>query len=310
MDMTPDNLKLVFQNVRTYYDEGVAKVSTPLMDNLVNVVPMITKEILLAYQDRLPRFRKWTGPREVLNAVIENYKMAAEKFELTTGISREHIEDDQIGLYAQRFARMGQASAKWAELLVRDRLQAGKSEICFDGKNFFATDHLINFGKKSGAQANLFPAKPLNRPNFVAVWQAMAALKGADNEPLDDFGDEVYLVHEASNTDMAKQICNAPIAILDGTTASTFGAGTNTSAGMAKPLLVKSLGGEVGTWYLIDVSGEKPLLFGARYMPDLVPRVSPDDPRVFDLDEFLAGSRARGRAGLGVWWKCARVEPS
>jgi phage major head subunit gpT-like protein len=182
-DVTPDNLKIVFQQVRTYYDEGVGRVKTPLMDNLVETMPMITRERLLAFMDRLPRFRKWKGARQAIGAVIENAKLVADKFELTQQISREHIEDDQIGLYSQRFARMGQASAKWAELLVRDALKAGKTQVGFDGKNTFAPDHPVDVGRKTGTQSNLFTSTSLTRANVIAKWQTMAALKGASASP-------------------------------------------------------------------------------------------------------------------------------
>lgn len=315
MDVTPqDKLIWNFQMARTYYDEGMSRVKTPLMDTVVETVPMITKELIFAFADRLPKLRPWAGARKKTNLVIENYSIKADKFEETVSVSREHVEDDRIGIYAQRFARLGEACRKWPEFLMRDMLKNGKNETGFDGKKVFATDHYVSVGKKSGTQANLFTAKPLNRANFVSVYQTMMGLLGPDGEPLDDFGDEVYLVHEASNAEIAQQICSAPINILDGTatngSGAIFGAGVNTVQAWAKPLLVKSLGVEPGVWYLIDAAGEKPLIFGARYMPDLVPRVALDDPHVFDLDEFLWGTRARGKAGLGVWWKMARVEPS
>lgn len=306
MDFTPDNLALIFQGARAKYDQGVAQAKTPLMDVLVETVTSSTREQIYGFLDRVPKLRKWLGERRVNNIVAQAYKLTNEKYEDTIGIKREDIEDDLIGLYSQRFARLGQQTKKWPEYLVRDKLQAGKAEVCFDGKMFFAADHYTSYGKKTGTQANLFTNKALSKANFITVKQAMAALKGADGEPLDDWGDDLVLVVDPSLEDTAKSILKTSLIV------NTAGDGgmTNTQENAARLLVVNSLSSEPGVWYLADVSGEKPLLFQQRYAPDLVNRTNLDDPHVFEFDELLTGVRARGVAGLGLWWKMARVEPT
>jgi phage major head subunit gpT-like protein len=55
-------------------------------------------------------------------------------------------------------------------------------------------------------------------------------------------------------------------------------------------------------WYLFDVSKPlKPMIWGERTAPDIVPRQDPADPHVFQFDEFLWGVRARGVAAPGFW---------
>lgn len=306
MDVTPENLKLIFQSARVLFDEGVSSTRTTLLDNCTMKTTSTTAEELYGFLDRVPKLRKWLGPRQVNNLIAQAYKLKNEKFEDTIGIAREHVEDDKIGLYSQRFKRLGQQSKKWPEYLVRDKLQAGKTELCFDGKAFFATDHWQNYGKKSGSQANLFTNKALSRANFVAVYQAMLALKGADGEPLDDFGDEVCLLVDPSNAETAHQICQGELTVLT----AGDGAVTNVVKKWARPVVCSTLANEPGVWYLCDTAGERPLIFQERYAPDLILRTNPDDPHVFDMDEFLMGTRARGVAGFGLWWKMARVEPT
>lgn len=308
MDITSDNLKLVFQAVRTKYDEGVGQTKTPLLDSLAERVGSVTNEQIYAFLDRLPKMREWLGPRVVNNLIEQDMTVKNRKFELTAGIARERIEDDQIGIYNGRFKRLGQQTQKWRELLVRDRLQAGKTTKCFDGKNFFATDHYVNFGKKSGTQANLFTAKPLNLANFVTVKQTMMALKAADGEPLDDFGEDLVLVVDPSNENTAKQILQSSIIVATGVAGDA--AQTNVQQGASQLVVSAALSNEAGVWYLADRAMERPLFFQERYTPDLVTRFNPDDPHVFDLDEYLFGTRARGEAAYGLWWKMARVEPT
>lgn len=308
MDITSENLKLVFQAVRAKYDEGIGQTKTPLLDALCERMTSVTSEQVYAFLDRFPKFREWLGPRVINNLVEQDMTVKNRKFELTAGIARDRIEDDQVGIYGPKFRRLGEQTQKWRENLIRDRLQAGKTTKTFDGKNFFATDHYQNFGRKTGSQANLFTAKPLTLANYVTVRQAMMAHKGADGEPLDDFGSDVVLVVDPSNENTAKQILQSSIIVATGVAGDA--ASTNVQQGSASLVVASGLGNEAGTWYLADRSGERPMFFQERTSPDLVTRFNPDDPHVFDLDEFLFGSRARGEAAFNLWWKIARVEPS
>jgi phage major head subunit gpT-like protein len=55
-------------------------------------------------------------------------------------------------------------------------------------------------------------------------------------------------------------------------------------------------------WYLVDNSRVlKPFIYQRRTAFELVARFNPDDPNVFDNDEYLWGTRGRGNAGFGLW---------
>ena len=55
-------------------------------------------------------------------------------------------------------------------------------------------------------------------------------------------------------------------------------------------------------WYLVDNSRTlKPFIFQTRIPFGLVARFNPEDPAVFDNDEFLWGTRGRCNAGFGLW---------
>lgn len=55
-------------------------------------------------------------------------------------------------------------------------------------------------------------------------------------------------------------------------------------------------------WYLIDNSKVlKPFIIQTRVPFSLTTRFDPNDPNVFDRDEFVWGTRARMAAGFGLW---------
>jgi phage major head subunit gpT-like protein len=61
-------------------------------------------------------------------------------------------------------------------------------------------------------------------------------------------------------------------------------------------------------YYLMDTTrAVKPLIFQQRVSPEFAYLNKPEDPNVFERDEFLYGVRARGNAGYGPWFLAAKV---
>lgn len=55
-------------------------------------------------------------------------------------------------------------------------------------------------------------------------------------------------------------------------------------------------------WYLFDNSQPmKAMVWGLRKAPEFTQRQNPEDPHVFERDEYIWGVRARGAAGYGFW---------
>lgn len=61
-------------------------------------------------------------------------------------------------------------------------------------------------------------------------------------------------------------------------------------------------GGSGAPWFLIDTSRAlKPVLYQVRKEFDFVSRTRPDDPAVFDKDEYVYGVKGRSNVGFGFW---------
>jgi phage major head subunit gpT-like protein len=69
------------------------------------------------------------------------YTIVNKKFESSVGVPRDAIEDDEIGVYGPLFQEMGRAAKAHPDELVFDMLKAGLTTTCYDGQNFFDTDH-------------------------------------------------------------------------------------------------------------------------------------------------------------------------
>ncbi len=90
-----------------------------------------------------PGLREWLGDR-VLKSIMEHgYAIPNKKYESTVEVPREAIEDDELGVYTPLFSEMGRAAKVFPDELSFGLLKAGAGTLCYDGQNFFDTDHPI-----------------------------------------------------------------------------------------------------------------------------------------------------------------------
>jgi phage major head subunit gpT-like protein len=90
--------------------------------------------------------REWIGGRVVKNLSLSSYTIKNRKFEDTAAVSRERIEDDQYGVFTPFIAEMGRAAAVHPDQLVAELLGTGFATACYDGQNFFDSDHPVGDG--------------------------------------------------------------------------------------------------------------------------------------------------------------------
>ena len=96
-----------------------------------------------AWMNNWDEIRKWVGDRVLTNISASDYTIKNEKYEGTVVVKLDDIEDDSFGIYAPRFAMMGQAAKVHPDTLVFDLLKNGFTQTCFDGQYFFDTDHPV-----------------------------------------------------------------------------------------------------------------------------------------------------------------------
>ncbi|WP_321447354.1 Mu-like prophage major head subunit gpT family protein [uncultured Cohaesibacter sp.] len=131
--------------------QGGFKGVTTSFDKVAEVVPSTGSENTYAWLKDWPALREWVGERYIKQLEGDSYRLANKKFESTVGVAVDDISDDKYGLYAPRFKAMGIAAAQWKDRLVWPLLANGFSTLCFDGQNFFDTDHPV--GSKENGNA-------------------------------------------------------------------------------------------------------------------------------------------------------------
>jgi phage major head subunit gpT-like protein len=184
-------------------------------------------------------------------------------------------------------------AAKWKDQRLKEALQNGTTDLCFDGQAYFASTHDLD---PAGNQSNNFTSSALNATNFDTVWAAMASYTGEDGEPMGVMPNLLVVPPQLAKE--AREIVAAEF---------VGGGNSNVLKGVAEVLVVPELADEATTWYLMDTTkGIKPLIFQNRQSPTLTSMTNPNDPNVFSQDQFQWGLKARGVEGYGPWWLAAR----
>lgn len=268
--------------------------SEPKLEGLATQVPSSTRTNTYGWMARLLKMRKWDGPRVIQNLNTHAYTLENEPYELTVGVDRDDIKDDQLGVYNPLFEELGRQAKKWPDQVLKTVLQAGTTNLGFDGVAFFAATHPLN---PAGNQSNNFTTTALSATNFSTVRAAMSAYTGEDGEPLGVQPNVLIVPPQLEDT--ANVIVTAE-----------FGASgaSNVQKGQARVIVVPELANQATTWYVADDSNAiKGLVWQLREAPQFVSKVEPTDDNVFFQKQFIWGVDARGVGGYGPWFLMARA---
>lgn len=135
-------LDLAFKGFKTIYSD--AYLSAPSeFEKIAMTVPSGSRDETYAWMGNLPAMREWVGPRVVNNLSAYGFTITNRKFESTVSVNREDIEDDRLGTFKPAFAEMGGMARRHPDELVFGLLKNGFSSLCYDGQNFFDTDHPV-----------------------------------------------------------------------------------------------------------------------------------------------------------------------
>tara|TARA_Y100000588_G_C14281520_1_gene937758 strand:+ start:37618 stop:38511 length:894 start_codon:yes stop_codon:yes gene_type:complete len=154
VNITPKALNAVYTAVKTAFNQGRESYK-PHYTRIATVVPSTTASEDYAWLGEFSRLREWIGDRQVNKMKIHSYSIKNKKFEATEGIASEYIEDDTIGVLMPKFQDMGYASQEHPDELVFACLAAGFTTLCYDGQNFFDTEHVVGEGDNEELVSNM-----------------------------------------------------------------------------------------------------------------------------------------------------------
>lgn len=129
--------------------------AAPTYTRFTEVVNSTAAVETYAWLGQIPGMKEWVGERYIKRLEAEAYMIRNKKFEDTVAVLREAIEDDTVGTYKPAIAGMAVAAAEHPEELAYQALKAGFTSPCYDGQNFFDTDHPVVVDGQEVSRSNM-----------------------------------------------------------------------------------------------------------------------------------------------------------
>ena len=142
MEINNANLRTLFVAFNAAFKAGLGQAASQYLQ-IATVVPSTTGSEEYGWLGQLPGLREWIGDRVVHAIGTHGYTVKNKPFELTVGVPRTAIEDDNYGVYTPLMTEMGRAAEAHPDELVFRLLKDGRTALCYDGQPFFSTAHKV-----------------------------------------------------------------------------------------------------------------------------------------------------------------------
>jgi phage major head subunit gpT-like protein len=139
----------ILQNLRTMIRGEFASAMQALIANkpvytqLATTILSNTRTNTYGWLGDFPALREWVGDRVIKDMAESAYQITNKKYESTLGVDRADNEDDNLGVYRTRAQAEAQAVVSFFETNIAALLSGGFAGLCYDGQNFFDTDHPV-----------------------------------------------------------------------------------------------------------------------------------------------------------------------
>lgn len=142
MIINSGSLAILFRAFKAAFQTGFDGVESQ-WDQVATRVPSSTSIEDYGWLGQIPGMREWIGDRQINNLSQHDYSIKNKSFELTVGVDRDKIDDDQYGIYTPMMQTLGQEARQHPDILVFSLLALGFASKCYDGQYFFDSDHPV-----------------------------------------------------------------------------------------------------------------------------------------------------------------------
>lgn len=284
-------LVAVFLSLKTTFNKAF-EAAPSTWQKIAMEVPSTSGQNDYSWLSNFPKMRRWIGAKVVKALEAYKYVVANEDFEATVEVDRNHIEDDQLGIYLPQAQMAGFSAAQLPDELVYEAVNGGFTKLCYDGQYFFDTDHPVAGTSVSNTSTAVLSnaTLALAQAGYGAARTAMKKFKDEDGRSL-NISPNVLLVGAALEDTARMLLTNDKLADDK----------PNPYKGTAE-LVVDTRIQSHTAWFLLDTSKPvKPFVYQPRKKPVFVSQTNPDAEDVFNLKKYKFGAEARAAAGYGFW---------
>lgn len=284
-------LSAIFLALSTAFNNAFKSTETQ-WPKIATEVPSNSAYQQYTWLANFPGMKEWVGAKQKKKLSEYEYVIRNKPYEATVVVSRDDIEDDQLGIYKPQAEGAAYSAALWPDELVYKAVNEGFNSKCYDGQSFFSTAHPV--GKKNvsnkGTKKLSIVSLEAAQKSYGAARTALREMKDEDGRPL-NVNPNILLVPPALE-DVAKALMTVE-RLEDGK--------ANIYKGTAEVVVVPWLTSS-SAWFLLDCTKPlKPFIYQPRKKPVFVSQTDPNADDVFNKAEYAFGAEARGAAGYGHW---------
>ena len=295
MQLTRENLQTIAAGLNMTFNTAFKETETQ-WQKLAMKVSSGSAQNTYAWLGKFPKMREWIGDKVIHKLEAQGYTIPNKSFESTVEVLRDDIEDDNIGQYSNMVQQATWSGAQLPDEMVAALLNDGDTNLCYDGKPFFSSDHPVTVSGKQGKASNLGTAKlsvasrAAAEASYGKARTAMRSLKDEDGRGLKVR--PTVLVVPPAQEDVAKTLL----------TADKFDDNSNNIyKGTAELVVLDDLEDD-NAWYLLDQHMPvKPLIIQERKKLVFVQQTDINSPDVFSRGVYKFGIEARYGAGYSFW---------
>lgn len=137
---------------KTDFQRGLDKIP-PTYLKFSTKVNSNTKVETYGWLGDFPLFRKWIGEKRIKRLAEKAYQLVNDAYEVTRGIKKHDVQDDNLGLWPAQIEGWGEESAALPDRLAYGALANGHVTACYDGQNFFDDEHPMADGVAANMSA-------------------------------------------------------------------------------------------------------------------------------------------------------------
>jgi phage major head subunit gpT-like protein len=233
-----------------------------------------------------PGMKPWLGEAQFSRLSAYDYEYTDELWQDGFEVSLTDIEDDRLNVYRSQLDSLASEAANFRPQKLQELLSAGFTSTCYDGQNFFDTDHA---DASETAQSN----KVTTVLAEGSLWTGIATMRGVTNiagKPL-KLRPTHLLVPPALEKTATKLLEQDVIAAGE----------SNISKGRVKLVVLDYLATDT-EWYLTDARKPYGLVLAKRYeRPEFAAQDDPTDDSVFEKRVVRYSAVDRFTVGYGLW---------
>lgn len=291
MLVNKESIRAAFVALKTLFNNAF-QAAPSTWEKIAMKVPSTTGSNLYAWLSAFPKMRRWVGEKHVKNLKAYSYTVENEDWEATVEVDRNHIKDDQLGIYAPQAQMAGHSAKQLPDEIVYELVNQAFTTKCYDGQYFFDTDHPV--GKVSvsnkGTAALSIASQAAAKASYGAARTAMRKFKDEEGRPL-GVRPNVLLVGPGLEDTARALLTNERLE--DGK--------ANPYKGTAELVVSERIESDTA-WFLLDTSlPVKPFIYQEREAPSFVQQTDPEADDVFNRKKFKFGAEARAAGGYGFW---------